>query len=374
MATTKKPKPMTKEETARRQKKTKAVRTLAGQIQGLRQRLTKDMKSDDERIRLTALVVAMMDRTAERVGNDESAKEGHFGVTGFQKRHVKVEGSVIKLKYVGKSGVDHDKEFQDAGMAKLLKECLARCKKDKDPVFRLEDGTQIHSPSVNKYLEEFDVTAKDIRGYAANAMMVKILNQGKASSDPEERKKKFRETMKTVAEKVGHQQATLKQHYLLPTLEQEYVGKGKVPKLKEASASQGLTGEGVRGRIAQRIVENLYYQQLVENLIEVSLPQLIVIHGQLFGREAVVPFGIRVGINDWDLPEGKVGSLNFPDNGEEDALLTVSPSAFEKEGDLWGHIVVHELIHAVVQDRECPHGPEFQRMAEVVGLPEEYRD
>ena len=45
--------------------------------------------AEDEKTMLTALVIALMDKTAERVGNEESASESkHFGVTGFQKKHV----------------------------------------------------------------------------------------------------------------------------------------------------------------------------------------------------------------------------------------------------------------------------------------------
>ena len=95
-------------------KKTVSVKKLAEQISGLRQKVTQDMKSDDEKLKLTATAVALMDCTAERVGNDASAKDGHVGVTGFQKKHVSVTGNKVKLKYVGKSGVKHDKTVSNA--------------------------------------------------------------------------------------------------------------------------------------------------------------------------------------------------------------------------------------------------------------------
>ena len=77
-------KPMKKEEQTRRKKKTESVRSLAQNIHKLRRKLTTDMKSDDEKIRLTALAIAIIDKTAERVGNEASAKAGHVGVTGFK--------------------------------------------------------------------------------------------------------------------------------------------------------------------------------------------------------------------------------------------------------------------------------------------------
>ena len=196
---------MTPEEQTRRRKKTESVRKLAQQIHKLRRKLTTDMKSDDEKTRLTALAVAIMDKTAERVGNEASAKEGHVGVTGFKNNQITVDGNTISLKYTGKSGVKQEKQFTDALMAKLIGECKGNCKGDGSPVLVTKDGFKIKADKVNRYLKEFGVTAKDIRGYAANTLLTGMLNSAKTPTTPEERQKKFREVMKAVAEKVGHQ-------------------------------------------------------------------------------------------------------------------------------------------------------------------------
>lgn len=227
--------PDPKQEANRRRKKTVSVRKLAENIQGLRNKVTKDLSSDDEKTRLTALAVALMDKTAERVGNEGSAKDGHFGVTGWQDKHVEVSGNKVTIKYVGKSGVEQEKSFTNEKIAKLLKECKGNCKGKGSPVLSTPDGFKIKADKVNRYLKEFDITAKDIRGYAANDLMATALKGAEISSDRKEREKKFKEAIKSVAEKVGHQQSTLKKHYLLPGIEEQYVGKGKVPKVKEAS-------------------------------------------------------------------------------------------------------------------------------------------
>jgi hypothetical protein len=226
---------MTDEEKKRRQKKIQSVRTLASNIHKLRNQVTKDLKSDKEKVRLTALAVAIIDKTSERVGNEESAKDGHVGVTGFQNKHVEVEGDTVKLKYTGKSGVEHEKQFTDKLMAKLLKECKGRCDSKDAALLTTSDGFKIKSDKVNRYLRDFDITAKDLRGYSANKLVTQSLTNAQISKDEDERKKKFSEVLKSVAEKVGHQKATLKTHYLLPKIETEYVKKGKVINLKEAS-------------------------------------------------------------------------------------------------------------------------------------------
>jgi DNA topoisomerase-1 len=239
-------KELTQEEKTRRQKKIKSVRHLAGNIHKLRAQVTKDLKSKDEKTKMTALAVALMDKTYERVGNDSSAKDGHFGVTGFQNQHVTVSGDKITIKYVGKSGVKQDKSFTDRSIASLLKECKNNCKNKNSPVLQTSDGFSVKADKVNRYLKDFDITAKDIRGYSANQLMISALNSGNISSDEEERKKKFGEVLKAVADSVGHQHSTLRLHYLLPNIETEYVKKKKVTNLKKASSEKNSFRRGRR--------------------------------------------------------------------------------------------------------------------------------
>jgi DNA topoisomerase-1 len=218
----------------RRTKKVNAIRTLAETITKLRHNLTRDLKSDDERTRMTALAISIMDKTAERVGNDESAQNGHFGVTGFKKKHVSVEGNKVHLKYIGKSGVDHDKTFSDKRIAEMVKACLDRCEDDNCFLLTCSDGYKVKADRVNRYLDEYGVTAKDIRGYSANQLMVDALKNKKVSTDEKERKKVFLETLRKVAEDVGHGPQMLRNSYLLPTLEPAWINDGKIVSLSEA--------------------------------------------------------------------------------------------------------------------------------------------
>jgi len=222
--------PMTDEEKIRRRKKVDAIRNLSENLDRLKRRLNKDLNSDDDKERLTALVISVMDKTAERVGNQDSADDGHFGVTGFRKKHITVEGKKVSLKYVGKSGVKHEKGFSDQRLANMIKECMDG-KSDNDPIFVTPDGFEIKADRVNRYLSDFDIKAKDIRGYAANRYMVNALKKSNDHSEEKDRKKHFLELLRNVAEKVGHTPAILRSSYLLPNLESEYVKKGKIIKI-----------------------------------------------------------------------------------------------------------------------------------------------
>jgi DNA topoisomerase IB len=53
------------------------------------------------------------------VGNDEYARSnGSFGLTTLRKRHVDIQGSQLRLRFRGKSGVQHDVTLADPRVAR----------------------------------------------------------------------------------------------------------------------------------------------------------------------------------------------------------------------------------------------------------------
>jgi len=215
-------------------KKKEHISKMADTIKRLRLNLTKDIKGDDERIRLTALAIAVMDKTAERVGNSDSEQNGHFGITGFKKSHISIDGNTVRLNYVGKSGVEHEKQFSDELIASELKKAIKHS--DCEFVFCTNDGFRVKSDKINRYLSEFGVTAKDIRGYSANRWIIDKLHKIEPEDVGEteaKRKRKFNKVLKFVAGKVGHGASTLRKHYMTPELEEEFVKHGKIIDLSD---------------------------------------------------------------------------------------------------------------------------------------------
>jgi len=213
-------------------KRSDGVRKLAENLGRLRDKINKDLKSNDEKEQLTAMVVALMDKTAERVGNESSAKNNdHLGVTTFRKKNFSIDGDRVKLVYTGKSGVKHQKEFTDKRLATMLKSLLDRTNGNSDFVFKTNDGFKIKADRINRFLQPFNIRAKDIRGYAANRYMIRSLKRRAIEPDEKDRKKRFLETLKDVAERVGHTPGMLRNSYLLPNLEEQYIKKGKIVEL-----------------------------------------------------------------------------------------------------------------------------------------------
>ena len=209
--------------TVRDQKKIEHVKKLEKSLSRLKDKINKDLKSDDIQTRLTALIVGLIDKTYERVGNDESAENGHYGITGLKVKHLTFGDGKVTLQYVGKSGVKHKKQINNKPIVDALKNSIKN--KDKDDYIFYKDGTKLNGVHVNKYLEPFKITAKDIRCFYANKIMRQILKRirnekGKLPTDKKEKNKlkdkEFKEALEETAKIIGHESATLKKHYLLP--------------------------------------------------------------------------------------------------------------------------------------------------------------
>ena len=233
------------------------IEKLRGGLSKLRSKYKKDLSSKDPETSLTALAVALIDETYERVGNDESAQDGHFGVTGWEVRHLSFKGGKAVFSYVGKSGVKHTKEVSTSGVVSALKKAV----KDKakgDQILCEGDECRVTAETVNSYLKDFDVTAKDLRGLHANEEMKTRLKEvrSKGPTLPKDRKEKdkilkaeFQEALEGAAEAVGHEASTLKSQYLVPNMESAYLHDGSIPDRLNASAS----------RVAQSFIARVNY-------------------------------------------------------------------------------------------------------------------
>lgn len=219
---------------ARNKKKAQRLSKLAKSLKKMRTQVKKDLTHEDDRTRLAALAVALIDETFERVGNRYSAADmKHYGVTTWLVKHIKFSGSTAKIRYVGKSGIKQNKTVKSSKAVSALKK-LCSGKKPSALVFELEDFT-LTDNSVNQYLRPFDITAKDIRGLHANDEVRKELQKIKKSKDEKQRKADFKKAVEAAAETVGHKASTLKNQYLVPGFEEKYIASGDIIGPKAAS-------------------------------------------------------------------------------------------------------------------------------------------
>jgi hypothetical protein len=209
-------------------KKRSAVLNLQDNIQKLRRKVSIDMDSEDEKIKMVATIVRIIDITGERVGNEFSSSDGHFGVAHFMKKHIRIDGNEIKLSYIGKSGVNHTVSFSDSKVARNLKEFMTN---NSGEVFVTSSGLSIKNVQVNNYLSNFDITSKDLRGFKVNKLMSEKLRKLKKPETDGEIKRMFNDVLRKVAEEIGHTPAICRKNYLLPEIEEAWYGKKEVQKI-----------------------------------------------------------------------------------------------------------------------------------------------
>jgi DNA topoisomerase-1 len=205
-----------------------SIYNLRDNIKRLKLQVRKDLKGRDEKEKLTALIVRIMMNTSERVGNEGSASNGRFGISQLKNTHIFLRNGKIHLIYVGKSGVSHSKSFSDATSFAILKTLK---KRNNNFLFITSDGFRIKPDRVNRYLSNFGAKSKDIRGFNANHLMICELKKYGNIKEEKERTKIFNLSLKKVASKIGHSPATLRKHYLLPEIEENYFKKGSVGKI-----------------------------------------------------------------------------------------------------------------------------------------------
>ena len=208
------------------EKKRNAIKNLQDNISKLRKKVSIDMDSEDEKTMIIATIVRIIDKTGERVGNEDSRDNGHHGISNLMKKHIKVNGSDVTLNYTGKSGVKHNVTFNDSKVARNVNKIMKR-----GEVFITSDGLNVKSTQVNNYLEQFDITSKDLRGFKVNQLMSEKLRKMKKPETDGEIKRMFNDALREVAEKIGHTPGICRKNYLLPEIEEAWYSGKEVQKV-----------------------------------------------------------------------------------------------------------------------------------------------
>jgi len=77
-----------------------------------------------DRRKVLATVVRLLEITLIRVGNEEYARaNGSYGLTTMRTRHVDIDGSTIRFRFRGKSGVRREVAVSDRRLARILERC-----------------------------------------------------------------------------------------------------------------------------------------------------------------------------------------------------------------------------------------------------------
>ncbi len=194
----------------------------------IREHIRLDMaKPGLPREKVLATVVKLLETTCIRVGNIEYAKENEsFGLTTMQDRHVEIKGATIKFQFRGKSKQDHEMEFHDKRLARIVQACQDL---PGEELFQYldEQGNQhcIDSTDVNQYLHEITgqhITAKDFRTWAGTVQAAMELAEIGPAQSATEAKRNIVTAIKHSASRLGNRPATCRKYYVHPMMLEAY--------------------------------------------------------------------------------------------------------------------------------------------------------
>jgi DNA topoisomerase-1 len=195
----------------------------------LRERIERDLRGDDlSRRQLLATVVRLLDRTLIRVGNDEYVRENRsYGLTTLRRRHVKVDGSMLRFSFRGKSGVEHTIAVADPRLARIIQRCRDL---PGEEMFQYLDSAGkrqlVSSDDVNDYLREAsgrDITAKDFRTWGGTMLAAVELRRRGAAASRREADRNIVSAIDAVAERLGNTRAVCRKYYVHPALIEAYL-------------------------------------------------------------------------------------------------------------------------------------------------------
>jgi DNA topoisomerase-1 len=213
---------------ARDRSKFKRMLEFSEVLPRLRERIERDLRSRDlSRRQLLATVVRLLDRTLIRVGNDEYLRDNRsYGLTTLRRRHLTIDGSMLRFSFRGKSGVEHSIAVADPRLARIIQRCRSL---PGEELFQYRDTSGkrhlISSDDVNDYLKEIsgrDISAKDFRTWGGTMLAAMELRRLGLGASRRETERNILAAFDAVAERLGNTRAVCRKYYVHPALVDAY--------------------------------------------------------------------------------------------------------------------------------------------------------
>jgi len=200
------------------------MQQLAAALPSARRAVTRDLRTEGlTRVRVRAAAFRILDTVAIRVGGEEYALEhGSHGLTTLLRRHAKVDGTTVTLKFPSKSGQRAEVTVTDVDLSAVLRELHAGSGAARLFAWR-EDGAvrRLGASEVNDYIAERtggSFTAKDFRtlkGTVTAALELARIGPGGGA-------KAHRQAVVAASEELGNTPTIAKNSYIDPTVFDRY--------------------------------------------------------------------------------------------------------------------------------------------------------
>jgi len=180
------------------------------------------------REKVLATVVRLLESTFVRVGNAEYARENSsFGLTTLRERQVRVQGSRLRFRFHGKSGVLHEVALSDPRLARIVRRMQEL---PGEELFRYvdDDGAThaIESADVNAYLRSIagdEFTSKDFRTWAGTLLCARALRAMAPPASAKAGQRELRCAIEHTARELRNTPAICRKSYIHPAVIESYL-------------------------------------------------------------------------------------------------------------------------------------------------------
>jgi DNA topoisomerase-1 len=178
--------------------------------------------------RVLALVVALLERTLVRVGNEEYARENRsFGLTTLRDRHARIDASKVRFRFRSKHGKLVDVGLRDRRLARLVRRCQELPGQELF-AYLDEDGEArtIDSDAVNRYIAAAGggpFTAKDFRTWAGTVLAFRALCAAAPAAGIADGRRQVADAVRIVAGQLGNTPAVCRKSYIHPAVVDAYL-------------------------------------------------------------------------------------------------------------------------------------------------------
>ncbi len=200
------------------------ARELAATLPGARRTVTRDLRTEGiDRTRVLAAAFRILDTVAIRVGGETYALEnGSHGLTTLLRRHVRVSGSHIELRFPAKSGQRAQASLDDVDLAALLVELHAGAGAARLFAWK-EDGRvrRLGASDINGYIVDRTggtFTAKDFRTLKGTVTAAVALARIGVPEKVSQRRSAVRDAIAATAAELGNTPTIAKNSYIDPVV------------------------------------------------------------------------------------------------------------------------------------------------------------
>jgi len=236
---------------------------FAHALPAIRAGVARDLKVAEPSLRtVLAAIVAILDTTGVRVGNEEYAQaNGSFGLTTLRTRHVRTSGSKIRVRFPGKTGREHLIALDDARLARLIKRCRDLPGEELFVYVRADGSVDnVTSDDVNAYIRELagdQFSAKDFRTWIGTVECMTSLAEPAATLT--EAKHNVVTALQSVANRLRNTPAVCRKAYVHPGVIETYLRELRLPVLRERPRTTKLRPATLsrRERFVLRFIEHV---------------------------------------------------------------------------------------------------------------------